>query len=62
VLTSSLVAFPFIEERRKGCQPLLAAGEQVTGGQGIGEFLQTIKVSALEKCIGAFVEADVLIS
>src|SRR5256884_9513601 len=39
-------------------QPLLGTGEQIVGGEGIGEFLQGLRIGTLQESVGALLKAD----
>lgn len=39
-------------------QPFLAAGQQIMGSQRVGEFLESGRITAAQKCIGALLESD----
>lgn len=58
VLTAGVFAFPLGEERRESGEPLLAAGQQIAGRQGIREFLQSRRIGATEERIGALLEIN----
>ena len=60
VLATSVFALPFREERRERGQPLLAAVEQVGRGERIGQFLQSGRVGAFQKSVGAWLKVEPL--
>ena len=62
VLATGLPTFPFGEKRGEGGQPLLTAGQQVAGRQGIGQFLQSGRMGAAQERIGALLKIDVLLA
>src|SRR2546429_7845974 len=43
-------------------QPLLATGEQIVGGEGIGEFLQGLRIGTLQESVRALLKADATLS
>ncbi len=45
VLTTSVLAFVVPEEGCKRGQPLLAAGQQIPGGQRIGKLLKALRIA-----------------
>jgi hypothetical protein len=46
VLANGLFPFAFGEEGRETGQPLLATGQQITGAQGVREFLEPARMTA----------------
>ena len=60
LLAARLLAFPFGEERGAGGQPLLTTAQQVARRRGIGQFLQSGRVGALQKGVAALLQADAL--
>lgn len=62
MLAAGVPAFCFRKERCEIRQPFLAAGQQISGRQGIGEFLQSPGVTTLQKGIGARTEVDAFLA
>src|SRR5215468_1405290 len=49
----------------KGCeagQPFVGAGDQILGGEGIGEFLQSLRVRTLHKSVRTLLKVDIALS
>src|SRR5215831_14148459 len=49
----------------KGCeagQPFVGAGDQILGGEGIGEFLQSLRVRTLHKSVRALLKVGIALS
>ena len=60
MLATGLFAFLFGEEGSEGVQPLPAAEQQIAGGEGIGQFLQPLGVTATQEGVGGLLEIDAL--
>src|SRR6266581_186963 len=46
------------EKGREMGQPFLGTGEQIVGGEGIGEFLQGLSLGTLQEGVSALLKAD----
>jgi len=62
MLTPGLLAFGFSKERCEIGQPLLAAGQQILGCEGIGEFLQALGITAPQKRVRALAKINALLA
>ncbi|MGO9061562.1 MAG: hypothetical protein ACLQU2_29935 [Candidatus Binataceae bacterium] len=58
MLASGLVALLVGEERREGSQPLMGTSQQVSAGQGVGEFLQSLGIFTVQEGIGTLLKSD----
>ena len=62
MLAARLLSLSCGEERREARQPLLAAGQQISRGERVGELLEAIGRRASEEGIGALLEVDALLA
>src|SRR5437016_3649795 len=53
VLNAGVLSLLGSEKGREMGQPLLGTGEQIVGGEGIGEFLQGLRIGTLQERVGA---------
>jgi hypothetical protein len=58
VLTAGPSTFPVGKERGESREPLLPAAHEIAGGQGIGEFLQPLRLDALQEGVDTLLKAD----
>src|SRR5947208_10061738 len=58
VLNAGVLSLLGSEKGRETGQPLLATGEQIVGGEGIGEFLQGLRIGTLQESVRALLKAD----
>jgi hypothetical protein len=58
MLTAATFAFAFFEEWSQTGQPFLPTAEQIIGGQGICQFLELLRMTAFQKCIGTLLKID----
>lgn len=61
MLTPCLLAFGGGKERGEISEPLLAAGQQILGAEGIGQFLQALGMAAPQKGVRALPEVDTVL-
>jgi hypothetical protein len=59
---AGLFAFRGGKERREAGKPLLAATDEVAGGQFVGELLQAPRFGATDEGVGALPEVDALLA
>ena len=60
MLASGLFPLVISEERCETSQPLLAAGQQIAGAQGVREFLELVGITAFQEGVGTLLEVDFL--
>jgi hypothetical protein len=60
VLAARAAALVVGEERSEPDEPLLPAAGEIAGRQGVGQFLEPLRVSTLQEGVGALLEADPL--
>src|SRR5437016_6388311 len=58
VLNAGVLSLLGSEKGREMGQPLLGTGEQIVGGEGIGEFLQGLRIGTLQESVRALLKAD----
>jgi hypothetical protein len=51
VLNAGVLSFLGSEKGREASQPFLSTGEQIVAGEGIGEFLQGLRVRTLQEAL-----------
>jgi hypothetical protein len=58
VLNASMLSLLGSEKGREAGQPFLGTGDQIVGGEGIGEFLQCLWIGTPQEGVGALLKAD----
>lgn len=62
VLTACFFTFLFAEEWCERRQPFLADSQQILRGQRVRQFLEALRMAALQKEIGGLLEIDSLLA
>ena len=62
VLNAGVLSLLGREKGREAGQPFLRTGDQIVGGEGIGEFLQGLRIGTLQESVRALLKADALLS
>src|SRR5437016_13910327 len=62
VLNAGVFSLLGSEKGREAGQPLLGTGDQIVGGERMGEFLQGFRIRTLQEGVGALRNVDVLLS
>ena len=58
VLNTGKLSLLGSEKGREAGQPFVGAGDQIFGGEGIGEFLQGLRIGALQKDVRTLLKAN----
>jgi len=58
VLNAGVLSLLSGEKRREASQPFLSTVDQIVGGEGIGEFLQGLRIGTSQEGVGALLKAD----
>jgi len=61
-MLASVFSFSRREERREAGKPFLAAGDEVTGRELVGKFLQSFRLGAAQESVGALTKANALLA
>src|SRR5437016_8461174 len=62
VLNAGVLSLLGSEKGSEAGQPLLGTGDQIVGGEGIGEFLQGLRIGTLQEGVGTLLKADATFS
>ncbi|MFQ5929006.1 MAG: hypothetical protein ACE5MK_04865 [Acidobacteriota bacterium] len=62
MLAAPLLALLLRKEGGEVSEPLLPAGNELLGRQGVGQLLESFRVAAMEEGIGAPTETDYLLA
>src|SRR6266699_1711452 len=62
VLNAGVLSLLGSEKGREAGQPFLGTGEQIVGGERIGEFLQGLRIGTLQEGVSALLKADATLS
>src|SRR5437588_7970464 len=62
VLNAGVLSLLGSEKGSEAGQPLLGTGDQIVGGEGIGEFLQGLRIGTLQEGVGTLLKADATLS
>src|SRR5207253_10880260 len=58
VLNAGVFSLLGSEKGREAGQPFLGTGDQIVGGEGIGEFLQGLRIGTLQEGVSALLKAN----
>src|SRR5580693_8734591 len=62
VLNAGLLSLLGSEKGREAGQPLLATSDQIVGGEGIGKFLQGLRIGTPQESVSALLKVDALLT
>src|SRR5712692_11815853 len=58
MLDAGLLPFPRGEEGSETRQPFLRTGDDILGSEGIGQFLQRLRIAAVQEGVGALLKPN----